>query len=168
MTARRTRPDPHESARRGDKNKDVAKVGLPDLVLRWNLSAGRSVQLNRGNLYSGVEPWSRVSASSSPSERRASDSGSVESLIRNLAVSLVSALMASASGLGAPAPAKPPQPPPASSAKPVSISVPRPLLPDSFAGWVISQPPKTVSDPDQADNDNVAALKEYGFQSAVL
>jgi hypothetical protein len=45
---------------------------------------------------------------------------------------------------------------------------PRPLLPDSFAGWIASAPPKTVSDPAQADSDNAAALKEYGFTDGSL
>lgn len=88
-------------------------------------------------------------------------------MIRTLAVSIGSAVLALAAGVNAQAPAKP-QPPPATSSKPMSISVPRPLLPNSFAGWEAAQPPKTVSDPGQADKDNVAALKEYGFDSALL
>ena len=51
---------------------------------------------------------------------------------------------------------------------PVAISVPRPLLPESFAGWTATAPPSTVTDPAQADKDNAAALKEYGIQSAML
>jgi hypothetical protein len=39
------------------------------------------------------------------------------------------------------------------------------LLPDSFAGWVAKEAPKTIADAGQADAANVAALKEYGFQS---
>ncbi|HWG22198.1 MAG TPA: DUF6599 family protein [Terracidiphilus sp.] len=50
----------------------------------------------------------------------------------------------------------------------VTISVPRPLLPDSFAGWVSADPPKLVTDPAQADSANTAALKEYGFQNGAL
>ena len=46
--------------------------------------------------------------------------------------------------------------------------MPRPLLPESFAGWTAAEPPKGVTDPLQADKDNAAALKEYGFQSAML
>ncbi len=57
---------------------------------------------------------------------------------------------------------------PSSAAKPVTISLPRPLLPDSFAGWESTQPLKTVTDPVQADSTNAAALKEYGFQSVVI
>ena len=47
------------------------------------------------------------------------------------------------------------------------MSVPRPLLPDAFAGWVAGDPPKTVTDPAEVDGGNAAALKEYGFQNAV-
>jgi hypothetical protein len=46
--------------------------------------------------------------------------------------------------------------------------VPKPLLPDSFAGWVAADPPKTVTDPAQADPDNAAALKEYDFTGTAL
>jgi hypothetical protein len=45
---------------------------------------------------------------------------------------------------------------------------PKPLLPGSFAGWVAADPPKTVTDPAQADADNAAALKEYDFTDAAL
>ena len=46
--------------------------------------------------------------------------------------------------------------------------VPKPLLPDSFAGWVAADPPRTVTDPAQADAENAAALKEYDFTDAAL
>jgi hypothetical protein len=46
--------------------------------------------------------------------------------------------------------------------------VPKPLLPDSFAGWVAADPAKTVTDPAQADFANAAALKEYDFTDAAL
>jgi hypothetical protein len=46
--------------------------------------------------------------------------------------------------------------------------VPKALLPDSFAGWVAADAPKTVTDPAQADPANVAALKEYDFTDGVL
>jgi hypothetical protein len=46
--------------------------------------------------------------------------------------------------------------------------VPKPLLPSSFAGWVAATPPKTVTDPAQADPANIAALKEYEFTDAAL
>lgn len=63
------------------------------------------------------------------------------------------------------------QPKPAAHSGPsqsVTIAVPRPLLPDSFAGWEASEGPKGTTDPAQADKDNIAALKEYGFLSAML
>ena len=41
--------------------------------------------------------------------------------------------------------------------------VPKPLLPDSFSGWVAAEQPKAVTDPAQADPANAAALKEYDF-----
>ena len=44
----------------------------------------------------------------------------------------------------------------------------KPLLPDAFAGWVASEPLKTVSDAAEADNANAAALKEYDFTGATL
>jgi hypothetical protein len=44
----------------------------------------------------------------------------------------------------------------------------RPLLPDSFAGWVATDPPKVVTDDAQADPANAAALKEYEFTDATL
>jgi hypothetical protein len=43
----------------------------------------------------------------------------------------------------------------------------KPLLPDSFAGWVAKDAPKSITDAAQADAQNAAALKEYGFQSGV-
>ena len=57
-------------------------------------------------------------------------------------------------------------PPPGSRA--VTLSLPRPLLPDSFAGWEKKDAARSVIDPAQADKDNAAALKEYGFQTAIL
>ena len=45
---------------------------------------------------------------------------------------------------------------------------PKALLPDEFDGWVTAEPSKTVTDPAQADPANAAALKEYGFNAAVL
>lgn len=56
---------------------------------------------------------------------------------------------------------------PPNSKSAVTLSVPRPLLPDSFAGWVADQAPKSVNDAVQADSANAAALKEYGFQTAM-
>lgn len=60
---------------------------------------------------------------------------------------------------------------PASSTKPqqaVTISLPRPLLPAVFDGWVAAQQPSSITDPAQADSANAAALKEYGFTEATL
>jgi hypothetical protein len=45
---------------------------------------------------------------------------------------------------------------------------PKVLLPDDFDGWVTAEPSKVVTDPSQADPANTAALKEYGFNAAVL
>jgi len=45
---------------------------------------------------------------------------------------------------------------------------PKALLPDEFDGWVTAEPSKTVTDPAQADPANAAALKEYGFNAAVV
>src|SRR6185369_13693722 len=44
----------------------------------------------------------------------------------------------------------------------------KPLLPNAFAKWVASEPPKTVSDAAEADSANAAALKEYDFTGATL
>jgi hypothetical protein len=46
--------------------------------------------------------------------------------------------------------------------------IPKPLLPDSFAGWVASEAPKKLVDATQADPDNAAALKEYEFTDAAV
>ena len=45
---------------------------------------------------------------------------------------------------------------------------PKALLPDAFDGWITAEPSKAVTDPTQADPANAAALKEYGFNAAVL
>jgi hypothetical protein len=58
--------------------------------------------------------------------------------------------------------------PHASAKAATPASAPKSLLPDSFAGWNIADGPKTVTDPAQFDSANAAALKEFGFQSAVL
>lgn len=50
----------------------------------------------------------------------------------------------------------------------VTISVPRPLLPQVFAGWAEAQTPATVSDPAQLDSSNAPSLKEYGFTGGLL
>jgi hypothetical protein len=46
--------------------------------------------------------------------------------------------------------------------------IPKPLLPESFAGWVATEAPKKLTDPAQADPDNAAALKEYEFTDALV
>lgn len=45
---------------------------------------------------------------------------------------------------------------------------PKALLPDAFDGWETAEASKTVTDPAQADPANAAALKEYGFNAAVV
>lgn len=68
-----------------------------------------------------------------------------------------------------------PAPSAASKAAPVHVEVPIPaavreksLLPAAFDGWVAAHPPAIVTDPAQADSANAAALKEYGFDDAVM
>jgi len=64
------------------------------------------------------------------------------------------------------APAKTPAP--QGAAHLVLPPVPKPLLPDSFAGWVTAEAPKKVTDPAQADPASAAALKEYDFTEGAL
>lgn len=45
---------------------------------------------------------------------------------------------------------------------------PQAFLPDAFDGWEAAGPSKTITDPAQVDAPNAAALKEYGFNAAVL
>ncbi len=45
---------------------------------------------------------------------------------------------------------------------------PAALLPDSFAGWVATEPLRTLTDPAQADPANAAALKEYDFTDGAM
>jgi hypothetical protein len=77
-------------------------------------------------------------------------------------------LLASATS-GAPQ-AAPPKP----AAKADSVTkivlppIPVALLPDSFAGWIAADKPKTITDPAQADPPNAAALKEYDFSDGML
>jgi len=85
-------------------------------------------------------------------------------LIRRIALSIFSAALA-VSVVAQTQPTAGKQP---SAEKSVTLSVPRPLLPDSFAGWETREAPRGVTDPAEADKDNTAALKEYGFQSAML
>jgi hypothetical protein len=83
--------------------------------------------------------------------------------MRWIAVSIMSAVLAGSSAAGAQA--KPEVKPSTSGA--VTVSLPRPLLPDSFAGWVANDKPKPLADAGTADSANAAALKEYGFQNGV-
>ena len=70
------------------------------------------------------------------------------------------------------APAKRPRPP--SRARSPSRfrcrpqSRPRRCCPRHFDGWTATEPPKTVTDPAQADSANAAALKEYDFAGAAM
>ena len=79
--------------------------------------------------------------------------------------------MAALSGGAAMACAQAEQPTAAEKKSATAITLPpspKALLPDEFDGWVTAEPSKTVTDPAQADPTNTAALKEYGFNAAVL
>ena len=52
---------------------------------------------------------------------------------------------------------------PSSAAK---SSAPASILPADFAGWVANAPPKSVTDPADADAANAPALKEFGMSTA--
>jgi hypothetical protein len=76
-------------------------------------------------------------------------------------------LGAPVSGQAQAAPARPPEP--AKAATSVSPpAAPAALLPDSFAGWVATEPLKALADPTQADPANTEALKEYDFTDGAL
>jgi hypothetical protein len=77
-------------------------------------------------------------------------------------VALLGSVM-SAHAQTAPAKAAAPAKAYAKSASPATA----PLLPDSFAGWMATEAPRTVTDPAQADPANAAALKEYDFSDAM-
>jgi hypothetical protein len=64
----------------------------------------------------------------------------------------------------APAKAHPPQ----GAARVMLPPAPKPLLPDSFAGWVAVEQPQPMTDPALADPANAAALKEYDFTGGAL
>ncbi len=91
-----------------------------------------------------------------------------------LACSL-SLLTAAATAHPQTAPAQQPAPsrPAAASSAPqgpahiVLPPIPKALLPDSFAGWVASEPPKRIADAAQADPAATDALKEYDFSDGV-
>jgi hypothetical protein len=75
-------------------------------------------------------------------------------------------LGSAASAVAQAAPAKPSAP---SNVTHISLPpVPKPLLPDSFAGWVVVDKPKAITDASQADPTNAEALKEYDFTDGVL
>ncbi len=63
------------------------------------------------------------------------------------------------------------QPTPAEKQSATTIVLPpspKALLPDEFDGWAATGPSKVMTDAAQADPANAAALKEYGFNAAVL
>ncbi len=45
---------------------------------------------------------------------------------------------------------------------------PHAVLPDAFDGWETAEPSKSITDPAQVDPANAAALKEYGFNAAIV
>lgn len=73
-------------------------------------------------------------------------------------------LAAAADTVRAQAPSKPAPAP----SKAVTLSLPKPLLPESFAGWTVAETPQTVTDAEKIDGAHTAALQEYGIQSAIL
>ncbi|HXR38920.1 MAG TPA: DUF6599 family protein [Terracidiphilus sp.] len=73
---------------------------------------------------------------------------------------------AAASALAQSAPAKPAAP--QGPAHIVLPPVPKPLLPDSFAGWEAAEPAKKLTDPAQVDPAAADALKEYDFSDGML
>lgn len=77
------------------------------------------------------------------------------------------ALEATVAGAQIKVSAEKPSTPVTTTAK-ATAQAPKAALPDSFAGWVSTSHPKTVTDAAQADNTNAAALKEYDFQVATL
>ena len=59
---------------------------------------------------------------------------------------------------------------PSSAPKPkdaVTISVPRPPLPQEFSGWEMAGSPIVLADAAKADGTDAAALKEYGFENGL-
>lgn len=49
----------------------------------------------------------------------------------------------------------------------ITISLPRPPLPQDFSGWEMAGSPTNLTDVAQADNANAPALKEYGFENGL-
>jgi hypothetical protein len=88
--------------------------------------------------------------------------------MRWISIAICSAALAvgSAVAQGQAAPAKTTAP--SGVAHLVLPPVPKPLLPEAFAGWLTAEAPKKVSDAAQADPSNAAALKEYDFTDAAL
>jgi len=82
----------------------------------------------------------------------------------SILVSTAALLIASLTGVSQSAPAKTPQ----GATHIVLPPVPKPLLPEAFAGWLANEAPKKVTDPAQADPANAAALKEYDFTDASI
>ena len=82
--------------------------------------------------------------------------------MRGIAIVICSAALVSGAGM-----ARSQRPAASAPGKAVTLSVPRPLLPQMFGGWNATEPPKTVTDAAQTDSANAAALKEYGFESAL-
>lgn len=86
----------------------------------------------------------------------------------------ISILACSAALLGAGATPAPAQSSAAKPSAPQGVAhielppVPKPLLPDSFAGWVATNPPTKLADAAQADPANTDALKEYDFSDGLL
>jgi hypothetical protein len=72
-------------------------------------------------------------------------------------------------GAGIEAQTAPPKPPPVmiTSGSPTAPKN-KPLLPDSFAGWVATESPRNVTDAAEADSASAAALKEYDFAGGAL
>jgi len=84
--------------------------------------------------------------------------------MRGISILICSAaLLGTASAANAQAKAAPP-----TNTSMIAVASPIPALPESFSGWVTSEPPKRVVDAAQADRDNAEALKEYGFLGATL
>ncbi len=74
-------------------------------------------------------------------------------------------------GCAAAASAQAVQPPAVEKKTATTITLPpapQALLPDAFDGWEAAEPSKTITDAAQADAANAAALKEYGFNAAIV
>lgn len=83
--------------------------------------------------------------------------------------------LAALAGCGAGAEAQTPPAKAPADPQAVTLDVPIPpavkaraLLPDVFDGWIAAGPPTPLTDADQADTANAAALKEYNFTYGLL